>query len=133
MLNIFKRNQGFLIVATLVLGAIVFSCRGLTLGQMGSLAHVGSHADMSMPPVHASCCAFSDMGATALVHGQYQSALPAVYVLLFVFILLFFPFPTVRLLSRAPSLIDRHRMNSTRLFVYYVRLFSQGILNPKTF
>lgn len=119
----------------LLIFTFVFSCRGFSLGQMGPMAHPGSHAGMSMPPVHASCCAINDAAGSAFLHAQFQAAVPVlILLLLIVFVFSVFPARLVLLRSASPPYPGRIRTRgSTRAFVYYVRLFSQGILHPKTF
>ncbi|OJI07615.1 hypothetical protein BK004_00820 [bacterium CG10_46_32] len=129
--KLFSPHPGALI-AVLLFFVFILSCRGITLG------HAAHNApDMPMYGMeHSACCAISDSDASVLVHSQFQSALPALYLVLLFAIGLFFSFPIFRESVCAPPLYSSHikrRFGSTRLFVYYVSLFSQGILHPKTF
>ncbi|MBI1961549.1 MAG: hypothetical protein HYS45_02515 [Parcubacteria group bacterium] len=123
----------YALTATLLLSAFVFSCRGLTPAHAAD-----AHAGAPMPGMgHRICCWLSDADASALMHGQFQSALPAPYVLLVAALLAFAAASfSARAVSFAAAPYGRgvqRRFGSARSFVYYVRLFSQGILHPKIF
>jgi len=121
----------YALVAALLLGAFVFTCRGLVVGSMGVADH-GSHKTQE---THASCCFLENSSASEVLHSQFQSALPSAYLLFAVFVFIFF-FPLVRALVVVPppyAGMPERRYGGTRLFSWYVYLFSQGILNPKTF
>ncbi len=122
-------------IATLLILAFAFSCRGLTLAHARPVGHNASHGAATQAAGSADCCAFDAAAGGALVHAQFASALPAAYVLLLVLALVVL-FPLVP--DRAYALFTYRgrpdcRYGGTRLFSPYVRLFSQGILNSKTF
>ena len=122
-------------IAALLILAFAFSRLGLTLAHASPVGHDASHGAMPLSAGSADCCAFDAAAGSALAHAQFASALPAGYALLLVLALVvLFPFVPTRAYALFPyrGRPDR-RYGGTRLFSPYVYLFSQGILNSKTF
>ena len=125
-------SSRYALLAAFLIAAFIFTCRGLVPGNMGVEDH-GAHKTQE---THAICCFIEDSGATAVLHSQFQSALPSAYVLLLAFAFAV-SFLYIRVQAAAPSppyagMLER-RYGGTRLVCKYAELFSQGILNPKTF
>ncbi|MBI2050961.1 MAG: hypothetical protein HYT31_04105 [Parcubacteria group bacterium] len=126
-------SSHYALVAALLIAAFIVTCRGLVAGGMAAPMDHGAHQTQKQP--HALCCSVEDAAGSAVLHSQFQSALPSAYLLFAALVFIFF-FPLVRaLVVVAPPYAGslERRYGGTRLYSKYAELFSQGILHPKTF